>query len=76
MFDSKDRHIGPHVLEPTTETKGLSENGEWKGLKKVWKCKYCDWEGIHPDDCSVSIGIKRDCDEFEWLDSELEAFEQ
>jgi hypothetical protein len=75
LFRKRKSVIGPHVIQPTGERGRLNDvNNQWRTLDK-WECKYCDWEGFHPDDVEVNIKIKHDCDGIEWTESEKIAFD-
>ena len=81
MLSRKPRHIGPHVIEPTSRRKTVnvmqvSSTPKTEIRGRVWECKYCDWDGLHPSKSFVHIKITRACDGVEWLESELVSFRE
>lgn len=72
-FGPRER-FGPHIIQPTGEYREFNDvDNNWR-TEKLWQCKYCDWEGIHPEKSSVNIGLRRDCNDIEWIDSEEKEF--
>ena len=71
-LDAKDT-AGPHVIRRTSGVVHVN-SPDFAGEVPEWKCKYCDRTRTHPDAPGhTSFSWEKPCEDFEPLESELEA---
>lgn len=66
------RVVGPHVVRPVHSPVHLHDSvrGIHGKFRYQWECKYCGEKHVHIEGLAH---VPKSCEEFDWLDSELEA---